>query len=381
MSDSLKVPTSHSAKSTEGDPPRASSKSTRGGGGVVERSRRRGPSSGVDRRREDTTTEQQASVEERTEQVVIPTVEGSHQSPHSPVASQPTASSKDDLLQLIGVLSDAECRHLIPIVNDVAAGDRFWEDDIGVFYNEYVKPRYHTVARNPSILGTTGVLSGEDIYAPISITKSYNNSAITTLPTPQRIDTPLTEALMHRRSHRRYTGGAISPVELSTILEHSCGITGSVSAYGYNHLPLRPFPSCGALQSPEVYLFIINVDGISPGLYHYNYIRRHLEVINQGDHRSMLNIVVPAQPDIEMSSVVFVVTGCYERLRWKYGSLSYRYMCMDIGFIGENFNLVVSAMGLGFCAIAGFIEDSIEELVGVNGKDEMVLLLASVGVL
>ena len=75
-----------------------------------------------------------------------------------------------------------------------------------------------------------------------------------------------------------------------------------------------------------------------------------------------------------------MLTGYYDRLRWKYGERAYRYMCMDTGFLAENLYLAAEAMGLGACAIAGFIDDAVEKLLGVDGKSEVVLLLATVGV-
>lgn len=53
-------------------------------------------------------------------------------------------------------------------------------------------------------------------------------------------------------------------------------------------------------------------------------------------------------------------------------------MCVDIGYLGQNIYLVAEA--LGACAIAGFVDDALEQLLGVDGKNEMILLLTAVGV-
>jgi SagB-type dehydrogenase family enzyme len=77
---------------------------------------------------------------------------------------------------------------------------------------------------------------------------------------------------------------------------------------------------------------------------------------------------------------VFMITGCFDRLRWKYGERAYRYMCMDIGYLGQSLYLVGEALGLGVCAIAGFMDDAIEQFLGVDGRDEIPLLLTTVGI-
>ena len=48
---------------------------------------------------------------------------------------------KDELGHLIELLSDEECACLLKAVRDVAEGEPLWEDDCGLFYNEYVKLR------------------------------------------------------------------------------------------------------------------------------------------------------------------------------------------------------------------------------------------------
>src|SRR6516162_10714313 len=56
---------------------------------------------------------------------------------------------KEALHSLVDLLSDYECKHLYSAVNGVVAGERFWEHDAGLFYNEYVKTRYSYYVRNP----------------------------------------------------------------------------------------------------------------------------------------------------------------------------------------------------------------------------------------
>jgi hypothetical protein len=53
----------------------------------------------------------------------------------------------------VELLSDDECRYLAHTVGDIAAGERFWEGDFGLLYNEYAKLRYFKVGRQaPSAL-------------------------------------------------------------------------------------------------------------------------------------------------------------------------------------------------------------------------------------
>ena len=129
-----------------------------------------------------------------------------------------------------------------------------------------------------------------------------------------------------------------------------------------------------------IYIFQA-VDSVPVGLYHYHPVDHVLEFLKLGNHGPTLRTVTFDQPYMETSAVVFLITGYYERLRWKYGERSYRFLCLDIGFLGENIYLTAEALGLGACAHSGFEQDAIEELLDIDGKDEIALLLLTVGAL
>lgn len=289
-------------------------------------------------------------------------------------------SAQDELQRLVTLLSDYECNHLLTIVRDIAAGERFWEGDIGILYNEYTKVRSFNI-RRPSPNAALAESDVEGVFAPIPIVKSYPGVEQIQLPVSEQLTVTLTETLMHRRSRRDYSGAAISLGQLSTLLQHACGTTGFVAAYEYTRLPLRSFPSSGGLQAPEVYLAVQAVDGLPVGLYHYHPIDHVLEFLKPGNHGPTLRNMTFEMPYMETSAVVFLITGCYERLRWKYGERSYRFLCLDTGFLGENIYLTAEALGLGACAHSGFAEDLMEEFLGIDGKDEIALLLMTVGAL
>jgi nitroreductase len=54
---------------------------------------------------------------------------------------------------------------------------------------------------------------------------------------------------------------------------------------------------------------------------------------------------------------------------------------MEAGFLGENLHLAAEMLGLGACAVAGFSDTVLEELLDIDGEDEMALLLLTVGTL
>jgi len=283
---------------------------------------------------------------------------------------------KQELQGLIQLLSEYECKNVLRVVGQACEGERFWEGDCGHFYNEYVKLRYFKLPRDRS---TAPPSSAEGSFVPLPVTKSYADAERIVLPEPLPLDATLIDTLIHRRSRRSYGGAAISLVVLSTLLHYACGVAGAVEAYGYSRLPVRMFPSHGGLQSSEVYLSIQNVSGAPSGVYHYHAVDHVLESLKRGSQADLLSTLAFDERFFKTAAVVFLLTGCYERLKWKYGERSYRFICIDAGFVAQNLYLVSHALGLGTCAVSGFAQDGVEELFEIDGRNEIAMLLMTLG--
>ncbi|HEY68776.1 MAG TPA: SagB/ThcOx family dehydrogenase, partial [Thermoflexia bacterium] len=58
---------------------------------------------------------------------------------------------------------------------------------------------------------------------------------------------------------------------------------------------------------------------------------------------------------------------------------AYRYVLLEAGHIGQNLYLAATSMGLGACAVGAFLDDDLNDLLGLDGKDEAALYIISVG--
>lgn len=273
------------------------------------------------------------------------------------------------------LLSDDEREHVLRLLGDIVAGERIWEGDFGLLYNEYAKMRFFRVGRQ----APTAPALDRDGFLPVGITKSYPGAPRLPLPDPPDLPAPVGQTLRNRRSRRSYTGAALELGHLSAVLGHGCGVTATVPAYGFERLPLRAFPSHGGLMSPEVYAWTAATGGLQDGLYHYEPRSHSLELLQPGDHRPRLQALAFGEDHVARAGAILLVTVVYDRLRWKYGDRAYRFACVDVGFLGENLYLVAEALNLGACAISGFAQDAAEELLGVDGKRELALLLLTIG--
>ncbi len=205
--------------------------------------------------------------------------------------------------------------------------------------------------------------------------KQYPDALRLALPQPDTQDgPPLWQSIQHRRSVRRYQAAPLSMAELSQLIWAGQGITAR-----HGQIQLRAAPSAGALYPVETYLAVHHVDGLGCGVYHYNVPLHALELLRSGDYRRSTAAAALDQQIAATAAVVFVWTGVFGRSKWKYKQRAYRYVYLDAGHIAQNVALAAVGMGLGSCQVAALYDDEANELVGVDGEDESVVYMTTVG--
>jgi SagB-type dehydrogenase family enzyme len=205
--------------------------------------------------------------------------------------------------------------------------------------------------------------------------KNYPNAPLTKLP-PSGIGKGLSfeEVLLARRSGRSYSQEAMTQVELSYLLSYSTGIGRRERGHEF-----RVVPSAGALYPVETYLCINRVEEIGPGIYHYNLRGHALERLRDGENGDAMAASALDQEMVSESAVTFVWTAVFPRQKWKYGQRTYRYIDLDVGHIAQNLALACAAQGLAACHIAAFYDDEVNALLSLDGVDESVIYMTSVG--
>ena len=152
------------------------------------------------------------------------------------------------------------------------------------------------------------------------------------------------------------------------------GIT--TKSWGFD---FRTVPSAGALYPIETYVVVNRVEGILPGIYHYNVKEAQLVLIREGSFGRELSQAALGQGMLEEAASVFVWTAMVERSKWKYRERAYRYIYMDVGHIGQNLYLAATGLNLGCCTVGAFFDDEIDHLIGIDGKTEISVYLGIVG--
>ncbi len=189
-------------------------------------------------------------------------------------------------------------------------------------------------------------------------------------------DISLREAIKSRRSLRKYADKALTIEELSYLLWCTQGVMKITS----RPATLRNVPSAGARHSFETYLLINKVEGIRPGLYRYLAIEHKLIEVNmEANIAERVTESCGNQIFIKNSAVTFIWSTVIYRMKWRYGERGYRYIHLDAGHVCQNLYLASQSIDSGVCAIAAFDDDEINKLLNLDGEEQFVVYLATVG--
>ncbi|MGZ3459113.1 MAG: SagB/ThcOx family dehydrogenase, partial [Archangium sp.] len=159
------------------------------------------------------------------------------------------------------------------------------------------------------------------------------------------------------------------------------------SAYGVTHdlrelgFPrrFRTVPSGGALYPLELFFYSDRVEGLEPGIYHYNPIANQLRVIAPGDKRQPLGEAL-VQPEIAAEASLFIfITAMFERSTFKYGDRGYRFVLLEAGHVAQNVNLVAAALELGCLNLGGYFDRRVDALLGLDGLLHSTIYMAAIG--
>jgi SagB-type dehydrogenase family enzyme len=222
-------------------------------------------------------------------------------------------------------------------------------------------------------------VSAFDLYLMSRGFRQYRNAPRVALPEIQPSQEALQDVMLRRRS-RRDLKGALSLLELATLLGQSLGPTAVVKNAEFEVIQaLRAWPSAGGLYPLDTYVIVSKVKDLSPGLYHYNSITSELELLCSRPVELILRDGFFWQDFALTSAVVVLFVATFERTSAKYGERGYRLVLLDAGHAAQNVLLTAEQLRLGAVAVAGFCDDALARDLNIDGLTEAVIHTVMVG--
>lgn len=149
--------------------------------------------------------------------------------------------------------------------------------------------------------------------------------------------------------------------EVGTLLHLAAGVTQRRGGQA-----LRAAPSSGGLFPSELYLLARRIEGLAPGIYHYD---------AEGGRLAALGPLpgsdgVPSAADADAA---VVLTSVFHRTGYKYRERAWRYAVADAGHLLENLRVAAHAAGLHAALAQRFDEGLLAGALGVDGTREAPL--------
>ncbi len=185
------------------------------------------------------------------------------------------------------------------------------------------------------------------------------------LPKPKfKSEVSLEEALLKRKSYRRFLNKKLSLEEISQILWAGQGITRGNF--------FRTVPSAGALYPIELYAVL------EEGVFHYIPHEHALELIKKGDVRYDLMKAALYQEYILEAPLNVIIAAVFSRTTYKYGDRGIRYVLFEAGHVSQNIYLQCVSLKLGTVAIGAFYDEEVKRVLSLP-KDHDPLYIMPVG--
>ena len=232
------------------------------------------------------------------------------------------------------------------------------------------KTTYKYTSKSDQSLGVT--------QPPLELEYAHKMRSIE-LPKPSELNIGnlnLRNAIEERKSVRKYSEEPITLSELSWLL----WCTQGVKEIRQQVATLRTVPSAGARHALETFILANNVDSLEKGIYRYVALEHKLVeyIIEDG----IADKIVEAAYDQKMvknNAVTFIWVAVPYRMCWRYVERGYRYLHIDVGHVCENLYLAAENIDAGVCAIAAFHDDIFNKTLYLDGEEEFVIYIASVG--
>ncbi len=207
--------------------------------------------------------------------------------------------------------------------------------------------------------------------------KTY--SGLPAIPLPAEFPSPDAPALEAIGTYEATGAPDPSLTTLTQLLYYCAGITrvGNFRVAGEVHF--RAAASAGGLYPVETYVVCRDLDGLAAGVYHFGPDTFQLTRLRPGDLRGHLAQAAGGDARIASAPLTVVFTTVFWRSSWKYRTRGYRYCFWDNGTVAANLLSGAGATGLPARVVNSFVDQEVDDLLGIDGVGEASTCLLAVG--
>ena len=217
----------------------------------------------------------------------------------------------------------------------------------------------------------------DDPHAHVEFKSVAPTDQSVSLPDPDA--TALIATASRRTSCRDFALRALTLTQLATMLHASYGVLGLRTWPNGRRTLGRAVPSAGGLYPLELYVVCDQVEGLAPGIYHFEARARRMEPVAVP---CSIDELVPELLDqyyVRNAAALILFTAVLPRTARKYGPRGYRYVLIEAGHAAQNAVLQATEMGLATLCLGGFRDHRINRRLKLDGIREVTLYGLAIG--
>lgn len=204
--------------------------------------------------------------------------------------------------------------------------------------------------------------------------RRYASRRTIPLPAPEPLSADLAEVLTQRRNAPEFGGGELSLATLAGVLQRSYGLQRQPDGQDR-----RATPSGGALYPLDIFVFARRVEGLTPGIYHFDPYRSVLAEVGGVDFEAFDDLTLIPEVARDCSASL-VVSASFWRSRFKYSQRSLRFVFIEAGHLAQNALLLATGYGLACRLFGGFIDNELTAMLpDHNGVDDAPIYMVLLG--
>src|SRR5881296_955088 len=234
--------------------------------------------------------------------------------------------------------------------------------------------RYHEATKHSelSLRMSPHYLDWDNKPSPFKV---YKNLPMKSLP--HEFPYPSESSLKALKGHETHNGNKpVDLQDLTEILFFSAGLTRKMKIGGETQY-MRAASATGALYPIELYIVSSGIPGLDAGIYHFNPLSFALVQLREGDYGPEL--AAATNGATALSPLTIALTSLAWRNAWKYEARSYRHWFWDGGVIAANLMALSTSMGSPTRIVQGFVDQTVNELLGLQEEEEATICLSPVG--
>lgn len=204
------------------------------------------------------------------------------------------------------------------------------------------------------------------------------------LPLPRSVPTDFDRLLARRATCRNFDPGRPLPMALfAQMLQRVFAAQAEVRVSDDLVFLKKNVPSGGGLHPMECYLIVQHVEGVAPGLYHYQAGEHALEPLPAPDRpiRDFIMDMVAQQHWFADAHVLVVLSPRFDRTFWKYRhhAKGYRVVALEGGHLSQTLYLAATDAGLGAFITGAINEVQLEQAFGLDPIHQGALAICGFG--